>query len=82
MSAGREQHFAEHIKQLRQKHPTLGDSYWAAVYEKQRLQWQIDDLREGVARLVGKYGYRAEQDPDNKHLAPFVAELGKLIEEP
>lgn len=75
----REEHFADHIRSLRQKHPTLGDTWWATVAEKQRLQWQVDDLREGVARLVGKFGYHAEQNPSNVRLAALVAELDALV---
>jgi hypothetical protein len=78
----RERNFAAHIEQLRQKHPMLGDSYWAAVWEKQRLQWQVEDLGNGIASLVGRYGYHARQDPENARLVELLAELAALIDQP
>jgi hypothetical protein len=82
MTATREQHFFDHLKRLRQEHPTLDDSFWAAMAEKERLQWQVDDLREGVARLVGKYEVRVEQEPGNAQLAALVADLWALVARP
>lgn len=75
----REQDFAAHIQHLRQQHPTLDDTYWASVWERQRLQWQVDDLHNGIAELAGRYGYHVEQDPTNTRLAALVDELKALI---
>jgi len=78
MTATREQEFAEHVARLRQQHPVIRDSYWEGMEKRQRLQWRIDDLTHGIARLVGKYGYRAERDPGNVSLVQLVAELDAL----
>lgn len=74
----REARFFAHLDELRAKNPMLGDSYWAAVAEKQRLQWKIDDLGGGIARLAGKYGFHVTQDPGNARLAALVDELLEL----
>lgn len=75
----REQQLAERIAELRAKHPMLGDSYWEGVGREQVLQWQVDDLTRGVAELAGRYGYHAEQNPDNVLLAQLVADLLALV---
>jgi hypothetical protein len=79
MSAREERH-AEFIAEMRTKHPMLGDAHWNALTEQARMQWQIDDLRSGLAHLVGGYGWRSEQDPGNTDLAELVAELKVLLE--
>lgn len=76
----REQHLADMVAMLRRKHPMLSDYHWKQLWERERLQWQIDDLREGIAVLVGKYGYHAEQNPRNTRLAALVAELDELLD--
>lgn len=74
----REQLLAEQIAQMRAQHPMLPDSYWEDVERERRLQWQLADLRNGVAELVGRYGWHVEQNPDNTLLAELVAALDKL----
>lgn len=75
----REQAFADQIKRLREQHPMLGDSYWEGVERERRLQWQLEDLTNGIAELAGKFRYHSEQDPKNTRLAELVAELHALI---
>lgn len=74
----REERYAARIAERRAEHPMLDDFYWQQQEERQRLQWQLDDLGNGVAELVGKYGFHAEQDPGNTRLAALVDELRAL----
>lgn len=75
----REERFADHIADLRRKNPMLPGSYWEDWQQKQRMQWQMDDILVGIARLVGAYGWLAEQDPGNTRLAELVAALDDLL---
>lgn len=74
----REERHAAHIAELRAKYPQFEDSYWEQLVERQRMQWQIDDLGGGIARLAGKYTFHADQAPSNTRLAELVEELLEL----
>jgi hypothetical protein len=75
----REEILAAHLADLRRQHPMLGDWRWRDLEQRARLQWQIDDLRDGIAAAVGRYGWHAEQDPGNARLAEVAAELTGLL---
>lgn len=75
----REERFAASVAELRAEYTHMPDHYWDDMAAKQQLQWQLDDLRSGIAQLVGGYGWQAEQDPGNTHLAALVAELQTLL---
>lgn len=74
----REERYAAHIAELRAKHPEHTDFYWEQAEERQRMQWKIDDLGGGIAELIGRFGYHAEQDPSNVRLAEMVEALREL----
>ncbi|MGB3443961.1 MAG: hypothetical protein WBA97_34935 [Actinophytocola sp.] len=76
--ATREERRAAFIAEQRVAHPTLSDSYWEQQEERQRLQWQLDDLGSGVAHLIGQYGYHVERDPGDERLAALVEALREL----
>jgi hypothetical protein len=75
----REERFAEFQAEMRRKYPDRPDHYWEDMADRHRLQWKVDDLREGIAWLVGAYGFRVEQQPVNADLAELVTELSELL---
>lgn len=74
----REERYAAHIAELRALYPNFGDEYWEEMADRRRLQWQLDDLGNGIAELAGKYGFHVDQDPGNVRLAALVDELRDL----
>lgn len=74
----REERHAAHIAELRAKYPQFEDSYWEQLVERQRMQWKVDDLGHGIAELIGRFGFHAEQDPSNVRLAELVEALREL----
>ena len=75
----REERLAQFIVEMRAKYPHQPDWHWQDIAERSQLQWKIDDLREGIAWLVGAYGFRMEQQPENADLTELVKDLGELL---
>jgi hypothetical protein len=45
----------EHVDKLRAKYPRLGDAYFDEMERCFQVQAKLDDLREGIARLIGRH---------------------------
>lgn len=76
----REQRLKVQIARLQEQYPALGEQYWAHMRERNQMQWQIDDLRGGIAEMVGEYRFHAK-DEDNARLAEMVERLNTLVME-
>lgn len=72
----REERLADQITQLREKY-TLDESYWTGMRERCQMQWQLDDLRSGIADLVGRYRFHADHE-GNVRLGELVERLSDL----